>query len=287
MAGDAVAPAVSGIVRADSPATQTGNGALRWTVTFSEAVTGVDATDFVLAATGLGGSPAVAGVSGSGPTYTVTASTGNGSGSLGLNLVDDDSIADAAGNRLAGSGTGTTVTGETYTLNRTIAEVRLQDGRGTAGVLGWGDLVTVRFSRAMRASTFCAAWLDTPLGPVDLSGNGQVTVTVTDGGSGTDTLAVTSPGCLTGSKFGTIDLGSKAYVSGTRTFGGSGANRSTISWDPEAYTLTIRLGMASGSVNTTPVTSAEPVYTAHTAIRDSSGGAISNSPFALPPGTYF
>ena len=50
---DAVAPTVSSIARAGSSPT---NGAsVSWTVTFSEPVTGVDVTDFVLAATGLSG----------------------------------------------------------------------------------------------------------------------------------------------------------------------------------------------------------------------------------------
>ena len=45
-------------------------------------------------------------MTGSGDTYTVTASTGSGSGTLGLNLVDDDSIEDAATNKLDGGFTG-------------------------------------------------------------------------------------------------------------------------------------------------------------------------------------
>lgn len=92
---------------------------LAWTVTFTEPVTGVDVSDFsvVPAATVTGAS--ITSVTGGGATWTVTVNTGSGNGTLGLNLTDDDSIADGAGNRLGGSGAGNgSVTGPTYTLDR-------------------------------------------------------------------------------------------------------------------------------------------------------------------------
>ncbi len=91
-----------------------------WTVTFSEAVTGVDAADFTLIqASGLSGA-AITSVSGSGTTWTVTASTGSGSGTLGLNLVDNDSIKDVTNNPLGGIGTGNgNFTGQVYTVRLT------------------------------------------------------------------------------------------------------------------------------------------------------------------------
>jgi hypothetical protein len=70
-----------------------------YAVTFSEAVTGVDPTDFQLALSGTSASLPVA-VSGSGASYTVTISGITGVGTLGLNLVDDSSIRDPAGNPL-------------------------------------------------------------------------------------------------------------------------------------------------------------------------------------------
>jgi len=114
---DRTPPAVSSINRAD--ANPTSAASVNWTVTFSESVTGVNSADFALANTGLGGTPAITNVSGSGTTYTVTASTGSGSGSLGLNLVDDDSIADGLGNKLGGTGAGNgNSTGQVYTVDR-------------------------------------------------------------------------------------------------------------------------------------------------------------------------
>jgi hypothetical protein len=115
---DTTAPSVSSIAVADANPTNT-TDPLDWTVTFSESVTGVDAADFNLVNTGLGGSPAITGVSGSGDTYTVTASSGSGSGTLGLNLTDNDSIKDAANNPLGGTGSGNgSFTGDAYVIDR-------------------------------------------------------------------------------------------------------------------------------------------------------------------------
>ncbi len=121
--GDTTAPTVSSINRLDASPTNT-VGNVRWTVTFSENVTGVGAGDFGLVpSAGVTGS-SITNVSGSGLSYTVTASTGTGNGTLGLNLVDDDSIVDAAANRLGGTGAGNgNVTGQTYTIDRSAPTV--------------------------------------------------------------------------------------------------------------------------------------------------------------------
>ena len=140
---DTTPPTVSSINRAD--ASPTNGSTLHWTVTFSESVTGVGTSDFALAGSGAFGA-SLAGVSGSGTTYTVTASTG-ADGTLGLNLVDDDSITDTAGNKLGGTGTGNgNFTGQTYVVDRTAPTVSSINRAGTsptnAGPLTW----TVTFS---------------------------------------------------------------------------------------------------------------------------------------------
>src|SRR5262249_41915704 len=68
---------------------------------------------------GLGGA-SVAAVSGSGSSYTVTVNTGTGDGTLRLDVSDDDSIQDAVGNSLGGTGTGNGdfTAGEVYTVHR-------------------------------------------------------------------------------------------------------------------------------------------------------------------------
>lgn len=109
-------PIVTAIARASpdptSPATT-----VSWTVTFSDDVTGVDATDFLLTPGGGVAGASITGVTGGGTTWTVTASTGTGAGTLGLDLVDDDTIIDAGLVPLGGAGAGNgNLSGEVYTV---------------------------------------------------------------------------------------------------------------------------------------------------------------------------
>ena len=113
---DFVAPAVVSIDR--SGANPTNAGSVAWTVTFSETVIGVGVDDFVLVNGGLT-SPSIISVTGSGSARTVTASTGSGSGTLGLNLVDNDTVRDPASNMLGGPGTGNgSFTGPVFTIDK-------------------------------------------------------------------------------------------------------------------------------------------------------------------------
>lgn len=115
---DTTPPTVSSIARAD--ASPTNAGSVNWTVVFSEAVSGVDTGDFALARSGGLSGGTISAATGSGTTYTVTASTGGGDGTIGLNLVDDDSITDAAANKLGGTGAGNgSLTGAVYTIDKT------------------------------------------------------------------------------------------------------------------------------------------------------------------------
>jgi len=99
LTGD-VLPCVVSINRSNPSSQGTTATTVTFAVNFNEAVTGVDATDFALALSGVTAStPAV--VSGSGASYSVTVSGISGTGTVGLNLVDDGSIHDLAGNALA------------------------------------------------------------------------------------------------------------------------------------------------------------------------------------------
>jgi len=103
---------------AAAQADPTGASTVHYTVTFSESVTGVDIGDFALSGNGDTG---ITGVTGSGSTYTVTVSTGASSGSIQLNLHDDDSIIDAATNPLGGTGAGNgAATGQVYTIDKSL-----------------------------------------------------------------------------------------------------------------------------------------------------------------------
>ena len=110
-------PNVLSITRQDASPTQ--SASVRFTVAFSEAVTGVDTADFTLTATAPGA--VITGVSAdTGATRTVTVGTGSGEGTIRLDVVDDDSIRDVASVPLGGSGTGNGAfsAGEIYTVDR-------------------------------------------------------------------------------------------------------------------------------------------------------------------------
>ncbi len=117
---DVPPPYVVSLSLADPSPTKT-LSALHWTVTFSSSVTGVNSSDFTVASTGLGGTPAITGVTGANTTYTVTASSGTGTGTLGVNLVDNGSIIDVYNQPLADSSGGPNgnFTGDAYTVDRT------------------------------------------------------------------------------------------------------------------------------------------------------------------------
>jgi hypothetical protein len=96
-------------------------------------VTGVNASDFVLTTSGVSGAT-VSGISGSGNLYTVTVNTGTGSGTIRLDVVDDDSIKDGSNNPLGGAGTGNGnfASGEVYTISKSTG-IQVTIGNGLQG----------------------------------------------------------------------------------------------------------------------------------------------------------
>jgi len=112
---ETIAPTVLTITRDNDNPTDAAN--VDFAVTFSESVTGVDAGDFALTTTGVSGA-SISGVSGAGNVYTVTVNTGGDTGTIRLDVVDDDSIMDASFNPLGGTGlaNGNFTSGEVYTV---------------------------------------------------------------------------------------------------------------------------------------------------------------------------
>lgn len=97
---DQRAPYVVAIDRASPLGPATGAASVTFAVTFSESVTGVDLNAFQVVTTGSVSATSPLEVVGAGAAYTVTVHGIAGSGTLGLNLVDNGSIQDPAGNRL-------------------------------------------------------------------------------------------------------------------------------------------------------------------------------------------
>ncbi len=112
---DATRPTVVSISRLDPPSVTAAFGTVRWLVSFSEPVANVGLANFSLAATGLGGSPALLSITpnaGSSTAYIVSATSGPGTSSsnptLRLDLSNTGTIRDVAGNNLNGTFTGAT-----------------------------------------------------------------------------------------------------------------------------------------------------------------------------------
>ena len=122
---DSTAPTISSIQRYNPAVANTDSQTLIYEVTFSEDVTGVDASDFALSSGSTGGpgngtSP-VTGVSGSGDVYHVTVSALQ-DGTYNLNLILwGHGIEDIADNLLADT-VPTTGTDHTYTVSTTVAD---------------------------------------------------------------------------------------------------------------------------------------------------------------------
>ncbi|MGB6168579.1 MAG: lamin tail domain-containing protein, partial [Geitlerinemataceae cyanobacterium] len=112
------APTVTQITRTNPNPTSAST--VSYTVQFSEAVTGVDATDFELVTSGISAAN-ITNVTGTDDTYTVEVDTGTGDGSIQLNLVDNDSITNGLMVPLGGMGVNTgDATGERYDFDRTL-----------------------------------------------------------------------------------------------------------------------------------------------------------------------
>jgi hypothetical protein len=248
---DTAAPSVSSINRVG--ASPTNGSSVQWTVTFSEGVTSVDPGDFALASGGLGGSPAITGVSGSGSSYTVTASTGTGSGTLGLNLVDNDTIKDAASNKLGGTGNGNgNFTGQAFSLDRGAPSVVSINRVGTSPTNAASVQWSVVFSESVagvNSGDFQLAngGLGSP-SIASVSGSGSTYTVTANTGSGSGTLGLNlvdddsiadsvgnklggtgaGDGNFTGQVF-TVDKTPPALTSINRT-GSSPTNASSVQW---------------------------------------------------------
>ncbi|QXI32708.1 DUF4347 domain-containing protein [Pseudomonas promysalinigenes] len=114
---DTTAPGASSIVRID--ASPNNASSVRFSVTFSEAVSGVDASDFNLIFGGSAAGSISSVTSLDGRTYTVLVDGLSGQGSLRLDLAGSGTgIVDAAGNAVSGG-----LTGASYSIDRVAPSV--------------------------------------------------------------------------------------------------------------------------------------------------------------------
>jgi hypothetical protein len=152
----------------------------RYTVTFSENVSGVTAGDFTLATTGTAAGE-ITSVSGSGSVYVVTVSNVSGDGSMRLDLnASGTAIRDAAGNPIVAGFTA----GESFTLRHSAPGVEsVSAPPSSTYTAGQTFDFTVTFNEPVVVDTSGGQ----PSIPVILDSGGAHGATYV-GGSGTNTL---------------------------------------------------------------------------------------------------
>ena len=189
---DQVSPLVLSINRTAPVNVTTNSSSVSCTVTFSEAVTGVDSSDFSLATTGTVAATTTQVTPVSPSVYTVTLSGITGIGSLGLNLVDNGSIRDAVGHPLTTPSAAATFASQvTFATGSQPKSVTLGDVNGD----GKPDLVVANFGSNTVSvmlgngnGTFQAQQtFATGLNPLsatlaDLNGDGKLDIIVADQG---------------------------------------------------------------------------------------------------------
>ncbi len=154
----------------------------------------------------------------------------------------------------------------TVHLGPYVTAVTLTNGTGTAGRVDQSDQIQITYSDPMSVSSLCSTWSGDGSDQT-INADNQVTVTLTNGGAGNDTLTISSPTCTL--NLGTINLGSTAYTTATVTYGGAGANKSTLAWSASTQKLTITLGQVSGAGPATVATSAATLTPSTSALNTS------------------
>lgn len=154
-------PVVVASDRADSNPTKAAS--VSFNVMFSNRVSGVDLVapyvDFRLVSN-IPGAAIMDITPVSESTYTVRVQAGTGNGTIRLDVVDNDSITDAAGNPLGGTGTGNGdfAAGETYIINKSITTVQTKIFKSQPTYDGWilesGENTNVGGELERRAATF-------------------------------------------------------------------------------------------------------------------------------------
>ncbi|WP_269714001.1 Ig-like domain-containing protein [Caulobacter sp. NIBR2454] len=198
---DGIAPTVTSITRVGAASS---NAATQhYTVTFGEAVDGVDPSDFVLTATGTAGGT-VTGISGSGATYTVTVTDITGDGDLRLDLKNTGTgVTDLHGNAITtGFTAGQTVTFDhTAPAAPTIATVAADDvisanevsGLTVTGTAEAGSIVKLTIGGAVRTASLSGTTWTYAVTANDLRAMGAgaetLSVTATDAAGNVSTPA--------------------------------------------------------------------------------------------------
>ena len=234
-------PSVTAIAPTSQLTTNAGN--VNYQVTFSEAVNGVDSTDFTLS-TNINGAM-IETVSGSGNAYTVSIKTGTGDGTLRLDLTDNDSVTNSIGNPLGGLGigNGNFVSAQAYTVDKS-APVVVSITRASANPTNTISMdFSVMFSEAVNGVDTSDFGLTTNAGASisNVSGSGNSYLVSIAAGTGNDTI-----------KIDFIDNGSVIDIAGNKV-GGGFSNGEVYSVDRSMPIVTSIVRAASNQGNITSV----------------------------------
>jgi Calx-beta domain/Bacterial Ig-like domain len=230
-------PKVVSINRTTPLGPLTNANSVDYTVTFSKSVTGVDADDFNLALGGVTATTPVV-VSGSGTTYTVTVNGIAGTGSLGLNLADDDSIADSTSFPLGGTGAGNgNFTGEVYNVDTDAPTVTINQKAGQADPTNAAPIAfTVHFNEPVTG--FQA-------GDIDFTGSTAGTLLANVTGSGADYTVNVTGMSTSGNVIAAIVAGAAIDGAGNSSAASTSTDNS-IAFDNVAPSVTIDKNVGQG-----------------------------------------
>lgn len=179
---DTTAPTVSSINRSGS--TPTNASSVSFLVTFSESVTGLDATDFQVTATGTA-SGSVTGSTGSNASYTITVGSLAGEGTIRLDLKSSSTgITDLAANPIASGYTS----GQTYTVDRVAPVITSATSDSATEGSAYSYTITASGSPVSFNATDLPAGLSVNTSTGEISGTPSVNGSFTASLSATDSI---------------------------------------------------------------------------------------------------
>jgi hypothetical protein len=210
----------------------------------------------------------------SGTTATLNLTEGAGAantavGSFTVALAATSGIADSVGNHAS-------FAAQAPADKAAPVPIALVLGNGS-GTVGAGDTASVTFSEPLAVASVCSTWSGNGANQT-VAGNGNVLVTVSDGGAASDTLSsvTASTSCGGVVHFGTVGLGSASWVSATTTFSGNGSSKSQVDWTVATSSLKVTLGSPSATGGTVSG-SVSATFTPDAAITDAAGNGVAGS----------